>query len=87
MTARYALPPSRTLADITANALLADCAECWPGPGVPCKGGGMHVARLARARGRGLLSAEDMTIVVAAVVASMVPVIVTSGTDETAAAA
>ena len=37
MTARYALPPSRTLADITANALLTDCAECWPGPGVPCK--------------------------------------------------
>ena len=87
MTARYALPPSRTLADITANALLTDCPECWPGPGVPCKGGGMHVARLARARRRGLLSAEDMTIVVAAVVASMVPVIVTGGTDETAVAA
>jgi len=87
MTARIALPPSRTLADITANALLADCGECWPGPGVPCKGGGMHVARLARARRRGLLSAEDMTIVVAAVIASMVPVIVTSGADETAVAA
>ena len=82
MTARYALSPSRTLADITANALLTDCAECWPGPGVPCKGGGMHVARLARARRRGLLSAEDMTIVVAAVVASMVPVIVTGGTQD-----
>ncbi len=85
MTARYALSPSRTLADITANALLADCGECWPGPGVPCKGGGMHVARLARARRRGLLSAEDMTIVVAAVVASMVPVIVTGGETRRAA--
>ena len=53
----------------------------------PCKGGGMHVARLARARRRGLLSAEDMTIVVAAVVASMVPVIVTGGTAETERAA
>ena len=86
MTARYALPPSRTLADITANALLTDCPECWPGPGVPCKGGGMHVARLARARRRGLLSAEDMTIVVAAVVASMVPVIVTAPEHEKRAA-
>ena len=85
MTARYALPPSRTLADITANALLTDCAECWPGPGVPCKGGGMHVARLARARGRGLLSADDMTTVLAAVIASMVPVIVTSGETRRAA--
>jgi len=45
----------------------------------------MHAARLARARGRGLLSAEDMTIVLAAVIALMVPVIVTSG--ETRAAA
>ena len=46
----------------------------------------MHVARLARARRRGLLSAEDMTIVVAAVVASMVPVIVTPAERGTAAA-
>ena len=86
MTARYALPPSRTLADITANALLTDCAECWPGPGVPCKGGGMHVARLARARHRGLLSAEDMTTVLAAVIALMVPVIVTAPEHEKRAA-
>jgi len=45
----------------------------------------MHVARLARARRRGLLSAEDMTTVVAAVIASAVPVIVTGGETRRAA--
>lgn len=78
---------ARTFADITAGALLANCGQCWARPGVPCKDGGTHLLRYQRAYRRGVLSAEDLTTVLAAVIVSEVPVIVTGGTGETAAAA
>lgn len=80
------LGAARTLAEITADAQRANCGHCWAGPGIPCSGGGTHLARFQRAHRRGVLSADDMTALLAAVIASMVPVIVT-GTDETAVAA
>ena len=81
------IPYARTLPEIAAAALLADCGrgDCWARPGVPCGGRGTHIERYQRARRRGLLSAEDMTTVLAAVVASMVPVIVTGGETRRAA--
>ena len=51
----------RTLGEITADALQAECGQCWPGPGNPCDvEPGMHLARYARARRKGLLSDYDM---------------------------
>ena len=52
----------RTLRDITADALQANCGHCWAEPGQPCTGErpGMHLARYARARRRGLLTDYDM---------------------------
>ena len=79
---------ARTLREITADALRANCGDgdCWARPGRPCScAPAVHLARYQRAHRRGLLSAEDMTIVVAAVVASMVPVIVTGGETRRAA--
>jgi hypothetical protein len=57
---------ARPLADITADALLADCGWCWGGWGNPCTTeppGGMHLARYARACRRGLISDADMRAV------------------------
>lgn len=67
----------RPLAEITADASRATCGHCWAAPGVPCDGGGTHLPRYQRARRRGLLSAGDMTIVLASVIASAVPATVT----------
>jgi hypothetical protein len=67
---------ARTLADITADALLATCGWCWARPGIPCSGGGTHLARFQRAHRRGVLSAADMTALLAAVIVSEVPAIV-----------
>ena len=74
------IPYARTLPEIAAAALLADCGrgDCWARPGVPCGGRGTHIERYQRARRRGLLSAADMTAVMASVIASMVPVSVTA---------
>jgi hypothetical protein len=57
---------ARPLAQITADALLADCGWCWGGWGNPCATeppGGMHVARLSRAYRRGLISEADFMAV------------------------
>ena len=54
----------RTLAEITADALRAECGECWPGPGEACNcAPGVHLARYARARRKGLLPGPDMCVV------------------------
>ena len=56
----------RTLAEITADALAANCGHCWAEPGRPCScAPGTHLARFDRARRRGFLSAEDLAAVVA----------------------
>jgi hypothetical protein len=53
----------RTLSDITADALDANCGHCWAEPGNPCDTpGGTHLARYARARRRGLISGPDMSV-------------------------
>lgn len=59
---------TRPLAEITADALLADCGWCWGGWGNPCDTdppGGMHLARLFRANRRGLVSDADLGAVLA----------------------
>ena len=55
----------RPLHLIAAAALPYLCEICWSGPGEPCEGGGMHLARLARARRRRAVSAADMAVVLA----------------------
>ena len=62
------VPPSerRPLHLIAAAALGYLCEICWSGPGEPCEGAGMHLARLARARRRAAISAADMSVVLAA---------------------
>jgi len=57
----------RTLAAITADAMLASCGWCWGGWGQPCDADGVHLARFARARRRGLISETDMAAVLGAV--------------------
>jgi hypothetical protein len=52
-------------------ARLARCGVCWAEPGEPCgdaRGGldGVHLARYARARRRGLLGEAAMTAALAA---------------------
>ena len=59
---------ARGLHAICELARLANCGECWAPPQVPCLRGsrgtsGYHVARFARARRRGLISAADLTAV------------------------
>jgi hypothetical protein len=53
----------RPLAEIAADAIQAECGECWPGHGNPCDADGKHLARYARARRRGLISGPDMSVV------------------------
>jgi hypothetical protein len=53
----------RPLALIAADALDYLCEVCWSGPGEPCEGDGMHLARLVRARRRRAVSAADMAVV------------------------
>lgn len=53
----------RPLAEIAADAIQAECGECWPGHGSPCDAPGLHLARYARARRRGLISGPDMAAV------------------------
>ena len=58
--------PCRPLAEITADALHANCGagDCWAEPGRPCScAPGTHLARYARARRKGLLSGADMSVV------------------------
>ncbi len=64
------LTAARSLHSICDLACLANCGECWAPPHVPCLRGsrgtkGYHIARFARARRRGLLSALDLTAVLA----------------------
>jgi len=77
---------ARTLADVTADALRANCGLCWARPRQPCEGGGTHLPRYQRAHRRGVLSAADMTAVLAAVIASEVPAIATPAGHEKRAA-
>ena len=56
---------ARPLAEICADAIAAECGECWPGPGNPCNGtdGGVHEGRLARAERKGAISRADLMAV------------------------
>ena len=59
---------THTLHEICELARLCPCGECWASSHAPCLRGGQgtcgyHVARLARARRRGLISAVDLTAV------------------------
>ena len=66
----------RPLSEITADALRANCGngDCWASPGQPCSiAPGVHLERYQRARRKGLLSAADLTAVLAAAIESMVP--------------
>jgi len=58
----------RSLHSVCELACLVNCGECWASPHIPCLHGtrgtqGYHVARLARARRRGLISAPDLAAV------------------------
>jgi hypothetical protein len=78
----------RALEEITADALRARCGRCWAEPGRPCEGTqGVHLARYQRAHRRGVLSAADLTAVLAGVIASAVPAIVTPAQFPNGAAA
>jgi hypothetical protein len=56
--------PARSLAEITTQAMPATCGHCWARSGTECVGGeGVHLARFARARRRGLLTEADMRVV------------------------
>jgi hypothetical protein len=58
--------PVRTVADIIADAMGATCGHCWSHPAQPCYGTpprAVHVARLARAQRRGLISPADFMAV------------------------
>jgi hypothetical protein len=45
-------------------ARLVNCGHCWARPGTPCDGlDGWHLARFARARKRGLLTAAEFASV------------------------
>jgi hypothetical protein len=70
------LPASavRPLSEILAAVRMANCGECWKKPGTPCAHGpdgaeGYHVARLARAMRRGLISGKELVAVLQALVA------------------
>ena len=57
---------ARTVTDIVADAMGATCGHCWSRPAQPCYGvssGAIHVARLARAQRRGLVSPADFMAV------------------------
>jgi len=74
----------RPLHLIAAAALDYLCEICWSGPGEPCEGGGMHLARLARARRRRSIGAADMAVVLGAAPdvfepATVIPVPVPAG--------
>ena len=58
----------RSRHDVCEIARMVNCGECWCPPEGPCLRGargtrGYHVARLARARRRGLLGAGDLMAV------------------------
>jgi hypothetical protein len=58
--------PVRKVADVIADAMGATCGHCWSHPAQPCYGipsGAVHVARLARAQRRGLISPADFMAV------------------------
>lgn len=60
---------ARPLAEITADALLADCDWCWGGHAQPCatsQPGALHAGRFARAYRRGLISNADLMAVLGA---------------------
>lgn len=61
-------PVTRTVAEVCAAALLANCGCCWACPGQPCTAPphGVHVARLARAERRGLISSPELLSVLGA---------------------
>ncbi len=74
----------RPLALIAAAALPYLCEVCWSGPGEACEGGGMHLARLARARRRRTIGEADMAVVLDAAPdvpepAAVIPVRVPAG--------
>ena len=63
MSVAWSPGPARSLAEIAADAMAANCGHCWAAPGEPCKADGMHLARFARARRRGLIDGPDMCVV------------------------
>jgi hypothetical protein len=72
-TTTAALPAVRPLSEILAAVRQANCGHCWKKPGTPCTrgpdgAGGYHVARLARAMRRGLVSGPELVAVLQALV-------------------
>jgi hypothetical protein len=66
-------PAARSLREILGAARMINCAQCWQAPGQPCAHStagshGIHVARLARAFRRGLVSGPELITVLQAVV-------------------
>jgi hypothetical protein len=60
---------ARSLPQIIESARVVPCGQCWAQPPTPCTLGGppgYHLARFGRARRRGLISEQDMAVVVAA---------------------
>ena len=64
-------PVARSLLEICTDARLADCGQCLQVPGLPCATrpetgvSGLHVARLATAFGRGLISGPELVAALA----------------------
>jgi hypothetical protein len=57
---------ARSVAEIVTEASRAECGHCWCRSGQPCSGneGGIHVARLARAERRGLITGAEFLAVI-----------------------
>ena len=65
---QQAAPWVRSLAEISGEARLVNCPQCWQRPGVPCTVSGPpgdHLARWQRAERRGVIGREDLAAVVA----------------------
>jgi hypothetical protein len=83
MTAQAAAQ-ARSLHAICEAASMANCGECWQVPGEPCAysdagAAGFHVARLARAFRRGLISGPELVAVLQAVVVFTMATVVYDG--------
>jgi len=57
---------TRSLHDVREQAAGVHCGHCWAAPGESCDAAGTHLARLARARRRGLISEAEMAAVLEA---------------------
>jgi hypothetical protein len=75
---------ARSLHEILTAVRMARCGECWKEPDTPCAhspagSDGFHVARLARAFRRGLISGPDLVAVLQTVVVFTMATVVYDG--------